>query len=157
MAVNQTECYRVVTIGYLKSFIGTNVQNSANGSTISISRTDDTYCHTYSELTGGTIIQTWSQGNTPNGDRDGITVNSAAVLGGNYANNQLVDQRDLGLKYTRFKSFSVSSASSVNSTIRSIGSFYGSGGGWSGSFDSSSYSVSGYGTKTITITLNAWR
>ena len=110
MAVQQTECYRVVTIGYLKSFIGTNIQNSANGSVISISRSDDTYCPTYSELTGGTIIQTWSQGSTPNGDRDGITVNSSAVLGGNYAENQLVDQRDLGLKYTRFKSFGISAS-----------------------------------------------
>ena len=110
MAVQQTECYRVVTIGYLKSFIGTNVQNSANGSVISISRSDDTYCPTYSELTGGTIIQTWSQGSTPNGDRDGITVNSNAILGGNYAANQLVDQRDLGLKYTRFKNFGISAS-----------------------------------------------
>lgn len=108
MAVQQTECYRVVTIGYLKNFIGDLIQNSSNGSVIHISRTDDTYCPTYSELTGGTIIQTWSQGSTPNGDRDGIVVSSSAILGGNYASNQLVDQKDLSLMYTRFKSFGIS-------------------------------------------------
>lgn len=108
MAVQQTECYRVVTIGYLKNFIGDLIQNSSNGSVIHISRTDDTYCPTYSELTGGTIIQTWSQGSTPNGDRDGIVVSSSAILGGNYAANQLVDQKDLSLMYTRFKSFGIS-------------------------------------------------
>ena len=111
MAVQQTECFRVITIGYLKSFIGDLVQNISNGQPIYITRTDDTYCPTYGELTGGTIIQTWAQGSTPNGDRDGITVRSTAVLGGEYASNQCVDERDLGLVYTRFKSFSVSSES----------------------------------------------
>ena len=85
------------------------MQNSSNGSTISITRTDDTYCPTYSELTGGTIIQTWKQGTTPNGDRDGITVNSTSLAtSAAYAANQLVDQRDLGLKYTRYSGLTIS-------------------------------------------------
>jgi len=113
MAVQQTECYRVVTIGYLKNFISNLIQNSTGG-TVTISRTDDTYCPTYSELTGGTIIQTWSQGSTPNGDRDGIVVNSSAILGGNYAANQLVDQKDLSLRYTRFNSLSIARSGSGN-------------------------------------------
>lgn len=114
MAVQQTECYRVVTIGYLKSFIGDLIQNSSNGSAIHISRTDDTYCPTYSELTGGTIVQTWKPGSTPYSDRDGIVVNSSAILGGNYAENQCVDQRDLSLMYTRFNSLSIARSGSGN-------------------------------------------
>jgi hypothetical protein len=52
----QTECLRVVTIGYLKSFIGNDVQDSSNSSPIYISSAyADTYCPTYSELTGGSI------------------------------------------------------------------------------------------------------
>ena len=114
MAVQNKDCYKVVTIGYLKSFIGQSGSSSLikdkDNESVSkiITRTDDTYCPTYGELIGGSIIQTWFQGSTPNGDRDGITVSSAAILGGNYATNQLVDQHDLELRYTRFKSFTVS-------------------------------------------------
>jgi len=109
----QTECLRVVTIAYLKNFIGSEVQNSANGSPMYISSTyRDDYCPTYSELIGGSVIQTWVQGATPNGDRDGIIVNSVSLATGvAYAPNQLVDQKDLSMMYTRFYSFSVSSAS----------------------------------------------
>lgn len=108
MAVQQTECYRVVTIGYLKSFIGSNIQNSS-GAVVYVNTTNpDTYCPTYSELTGGSLIPNWASGTTPNGDRDGITVNPSAILGGTYASNQCVDQRDLGLIYTRFNSLSIS-------------------------------------------------
>ena len=110
MAVQKTECYRVVTIGYLKSFIGNNIQNSA-GTVVYVNTTKpDTYCPTYSELTGGSLIPNWVQGSTPNGDRDGIVVSSSAILGGNYAANQLVDQKDLSLKYTRFKNFGISAS-----------------------------------------------
>lgn len=109
----QTECLKVVTIGYLKSFIGNLVQNSTNGNPISIQRSDDTYCPTYSELTGGRIIQTWSQGTTPKSDRDGITVSSKWAGGSSgYSANQLVDQRDLGLNYTRFRTLSISRSGS---------------------------------------------
>ena len=105
----QTECLRVVTIGYLKSFIGSDIQNSS-GNAVYINYSDNTYCPTYGELTGGTFIQNWAQGSTPNGDRDGIVVNSTcAGTGVGYSNNQLVNQRDLSMRYTRFKSFSVSS------------------------------------------------
>ena len=109
----QTECLRVVTIAYLKNFIGSEVQNSANGSPMYISSTyRDDYCPTYSELIGGSVIQTWAQGATPNSDRDGIIVNSVSLATGvAYAPNQLVDQKDLSMMYTRFYSFSVSSAS----------------------------------------------
>ena len=105
----QTECLKVVTIGYLKEFIGSDVQNSTNGSPMSISNSYlNTYCPTYSELTGGTIIQTWADGRTPRSDRDGITVSSTWAGGSSgYAANQLVDQRDLGLKFTRFNTLSI--------------------------------------------------
>ena len=122
MAVQNKDCYKVVTIGYLKSFIGTNIQNSSgavvyvNTNVLASEKRRDDYCPTYSELTGGTLIPNWAQGGTPNGDRDGITVSnpwfgSEPGSPQNYANNQLVDQKDLGLRYTRFLSFSVSSAS----------------------------------------------
>ena len=115
MAVQKTECYRIITIKYLKDFIGTNIQDSTDGSVkyvnlnaLSIEKRRDDYCPTYYELTQGDLVQNWKLGTTANGDRDGITVNPTAVLGGNYANNQCVDQRDLGLIYTRFNSLSIS-------------------------------------------------
>ena len=122
MAVQNKDCYKVVTIGYLKSFIGTNIQNSSgavvyvNTNVLAPEKRRDDYCPTYSELTGGNLIPNWAQGGTPNGDRDGITVSnpwfgSEPGSPQNYANNQLVDQKDLGLRYTRFLKFSVSSAS----------------------------------------------
>lgn len=114
----QTECLRVVTIGYLKRFIGQSgssslIKDSSNENVSKlISRTDDTYCPTYGELIGGGIIQNWKQGDTPNGDRDGIVVNSTWAGGSSaYATNQLVDQKDLSMKYTRWKTFTVSSPS----------------------------------------------
>lgn len=112
MAVAQNECYRVVTIGYLKNFIkdgNESLIKDSNGNSVNILREDDTYCPTYSELTGGTIVQTWKQGSTsPRSDRDGIAVSSSATLGGSYADNQLVNQKDVTLKYTRFGTLSIS-------------------------------------------------
>lgn len=99
---NLNECDHIITIGYLKSFIGTEIHSSGDDSRLYVNNDDDTYCPTYAELTGGTLIQNWSQGSTPNGDRDGI------VVGGSYANNQCVREGDLSMKYTRFKSFSIS-------------------------------------------------
>ena len=114
MAVQKTDCYKVVNIGYLKSLIGSNIQNN-NGEVVNVNTTQpDTYCPTYSELTGGTLIPNWSQGSTPRSDMDGITVNSTAVLGGTYKNNQLVDRKDLGVKYTRFNTLSISRTDSGN-------------------------------------------
>lgn len=111
MAVLQNECYRLVTIGYLKKFIGqsgstSSIQNDSGGYA-TITRTDDTYCPTYSELTGGTIIQAWSQGSTPKSDRDGIAVKPSAILGSGYANNQCVDRNDLYLSITRMLPLSI--------------------------------------------------
>ena len=111
MAVLQNECYRLVTIGYLKKFIGqsgstSSIQNNSGGY-VTITRTDDTYCPTYSELTGGTIIQAWSQGSTPKSDRDGIAVKPSAILGSGYANNQCVDRNDLYLSITRMLPLSI--------------------------------------------------
>lgn len=104
----QNECLRVVTIGYLKSFIGNEVQDSTNGAAMSVNHSDNTYCPTYAELTGGSLIQNWQQGSTPKGDRDGI------VVGGSYAANQLVRQQDLSLKYTRFSTLSIGRSGSGN-------------------------------------------
>ena len=104
----KTECLRVVNIAYLKEFIGNNVQNSSNGSTKYVDSSEDRYCPTYGELTGGTYIQTWSQGTNPRGDRDGIVVSQTwAGDGSRYADNQLVDQRDLSLRYTRLDELSI--------------------------------------------------
>ena len=118
MAVIQNECYRVVTIAYLKKFIKDGntylIQNSSGGNVdvnlnalAEANRRDD-YCPTYAELTGGSLIPTWQAGTTANGDRDGIIVSSSAILGGNYATNQLVDQSDLSLEYTRFSGLTIS-------------------------------------------------
>ena len=108
----QNECYKVVTIDYLKKFIkdgstyliqdgsGGNVDVNLNALTEEKRRDD--YCPTYSELNGGVLIQKWVQGSSPNSDQDGI------ILGGSYATNQLVRQQDLSLKYTRLDSFSIS-------------------------------------------------
>jgi len=99
----KTECLKVVTIGYLKTFIGDNIQD-ANGMVVRIARTDDTYCPTYRELTNGSILPVHTNGATPNGDVDGI------LVGGSYSNNQLVRQENLSAVYTRIKSFSISAS-----------------------------------------------
>lgn len=99
-----TECNKIVTIAYLKSFVGNNIQNTTDGSAMSVNSSDDNYCPTYGELVGGSLVQNhvaaasgrWSD------DVDGITV------GGGYANNECVRQEDLSLTYTRFKSLTSS-------------------------------------------------
>jgi len=86
-----TECQRIITLGYLDSFINGLIQSSANGTILSVNYggKSATYCPTYSELTGGTYIQVSSQNTSPNLDTDGIFVN------GTYTNNQNVRQQDL--------------------------------------------------------------
>jgi hypothetical protein len=98
----QTNCLRVVTIEYLKSFVN-NIQKS-DGSTYVISTDyDDTYCPTYSQLTGGTIVPVRVVASHPKDDVDGIRVNRIHHgTGANYANNQLVNRYDLQVEYTRF-------------------------------------------------------
>lgn len=100
-----TECQQIITIGFLNTFIGNDVQNSS-GVAQSVAGDSD-YCPTYSELTGGTLIQNWKEGTTPNGDQDGI------IIGGTYAANECVRRSDLSMKYTRFKEFSISAASTT--------------------------------------------
>ncbi len=115
----QNECNKLVTISYLKSFIrsgstyliqdssGNNVDVNLNA--LAAANRRDDYCPTYSELTGGSLIPNWSQGSSPNGDQDGIVVNSTcSSQGAAYANNQGVIQKDLSVKWTRFNSFSIS-------------------------------------------------
>lgn len=116
----QTNCLKVVTIGYLKSIIKDGstylIQNSSgsgvdvNLNALPAAKRDDTYCPTYSELTGGSLIPNWSTGSTPNGDTDGIYVNPTSTVGTGYAANQVVVQKDLQVKYTRFSSLSISAA-----------------------------------------------
>ena len=120
----QNECLKVITIAYLKSFIKDSygnllIQNS-NGASVDVNlnalaaanRRDD-YCPTYGELTGGSLIQLGRRASSPNGDVDGIVVNSVYTGGGSsvsYKTNQEVNQKDLSLIYTRFASFSISAS-----------------------------------------------
>lgn len=102
----QTKCNNIVTIGYLKNFIGDLIQNTA-GTVVHVnsSFTDNTYCPTYSQLTNGSILPKYVDGGTNKGasNIDGITVN------GTYSNvNELVKAEDLTLTFTRFKSITVS-------------------------------------------------
>ena len=100
----QTECNHIVTIGYLKTLIGNNVQNNS-GAVVSVNYSDNTYCPTYAELTGGTIIQNHKNGSGgASDDIDGI------VVSGSYTSLQRVLQEDLSLVYTRWKSFSIAAS-----------------------------------------------
>jgi hypothetical protein len=100
---NGNECNHIITLGYLKSFIGENVKDS-NGSVkhVTSSKGDD-YCPTYSELTGGSLIPNFVDGGSGKWSLnvDGITVN------GSYQSNQCVMQQDLVLTYTRFDSLTI--------------------------------------------------
>ena len=98
-----TECNKIVTIGYLKTFVGNNIQNSSGAVVAVNGASGDTYCPTYGELVGGSIVPKhvasgWS------GDIDGI------VIGGTYSNNECVKQSDLSLVFTRFKSLTASAS-----------------------------------------------
>lgn len=101
----QTECLKVVTIGYLKDFIGSNIQNSTGGTVyVSDTYTDNRYCPTFTELTNGSILPVWNEGaSSPRGDTDGILITGA------YESKQLVRQQDLVMRYTRFNTLSISS------------------------------------------------
>jgi len=103
----QTECLKVVTIGYLKTFIGNNIQDS-NGNIVTISQSDDTYCPSYTELTNGSIIPSHVQGSTPNSDVDGVIISTATTP---YSGTQLVDQRDLSIIWTRHNGLNISASS----------------------------------------------
>lgn len=100
----QTECLKVVTIGYLNSFIGNNIKDTSGNVRKAAGRDD--YCPTYGELTGGSLIPNWSQGSSPYLDIDGIYIT------GSYAGNQLVKQEDLQAKFTTFKTLTISRSGS---------------------------------------------
>lgn len=126
----QTECLRIVTIGYLKNFIGDLIKDS-NGAVVHINTTaktdyaNDEYCPTYRELTGGTLIVNHIQGTYPADDVDGIVVNRIFYNDGvsNYTEDQEVNQKDLLVAYTTFNGFSIGanpttiSACGGNSTL----------------------------------------
>lgn len=108
----QTECNHIVTIGYLRGRIQNYIQDS-NGNVVSISSsyTDDTYCPTYTELTGGSVIQTSSIAAHPKDDRDGISIAATCSDSGlAYTSEQEVNQLDLMINYTRFNTSSISAS-----------------------------------------------
>lgn len=111
MSVVQNECYRLVTIGYLKNFIKSGSKyliQKNDGTYVNLdSRTDTNWCPTYGDLTGGTIVPMYSKGTSPKNDTDGLIIKSTAILGGTYANNQCVDRGDLSLGYTRLSALQV--------------------------------------------------
>ena len=99
----QTECNHIITIGYLKDFTNGLIQNASgvaqqvNMNALPASARTDSYCPTYAQLTGGSLIpifvnagnHKWSQ------NVDGITIK------GTYDQNQCVKQEDLVATYTR--------------------------------------------------------
>ena len=92
---------QVVTIGYLKTFV--------NG-VISVNTTkSDSYCPTYAELTGGTLVQNYSAGTNPTNHKPGIKIPSCTV-GVGYTNNQLVIRQDLQLLWYVLQSVDVSAS-----------------------------------------------
>lgn len=100
----QNECLQVVTIKYLNDFIGDKIKDTDGN--VKTAAGEETYCPTYSELTGGGLIPNWQEGSSPFDDIDGIKVT------GSYAGNQLVRQQDLQVKYTKFKTLSISRSGS---------------------------------------------
>lgn len=115
--VSQNECYRLVTIKYIKNLIEQNaagdkslIQND-NGTyaTIASSVRED-YCPTYGEITGGTFVPYHKENTNPNQDKDGLVVNSRwyGDTAQTYANSQCVDRHDLSLAYTRLSVLNLS-------------------------------------------------
>ena len=93
---------QVVTIGYLKTFVsGILNVNSAYS--------DNTYCPTYSELTGGGIVTNYKADTNPTKTTNGIRINGCSVNTG-YENNQLVVIDDLELLYQQLQSIDVSAS-----------------------------------------------
>ena len=100
----QTECNQAITIGYLKSFVSSDIKNPTGG-TVNVTTTEnDDYCPTYSELTSGNILPLFVDGgnNKWYNNVDGITII------GTYAPGETVEQKDLVLTYTRYKNLSIS-------------------------------------------------
>ena len=94
----QTKCNDTVTIGYLKDLV--------NGIVSVTTSKSDSYCPTYAELTGGTLVPNFVDGGTNKwaSNVDGISVN------GTYENTQVVKVENLRVIYTRFKSITASAS-----------------------------------------------
>ena len=94
---------QVITIGYLKDFVGDVVK-------INSSYTDMSYCPTYAELTNGNLVLNFKDNTSPLSIVNGIYVNPKFTSTSTYANNQLVIREHLQLKYAELQSISVSAA-----------------------------------------------
>lgn len=115
----QTECLKVITIGYLKSFIGNYLHSSVDNSILIVDDSKgDEYCPTYGELSSGAIIQlAYIHPTDARYDNDGIVVNSTYTGGSTatpYAPNQEVNQKDLSIRYTTLNNISISLSKTSN-------------------------------------------
>ena len=93
---------QVVTIGYLKDFVSGKLTVNTNK--------PDTYCPTYAELTGGSLVKNYSAGANPKDTVNGIDIPNCTVNIG-YENNQLVIRQDLLLKYMVLDSIAITADS----------------------------------------------
>ena len=93
---------QVVTIGYLKEFVSGKLTVNTNK--------PDTYCPTYAELTGGSLVKNYSAGANPKDTVNGIDIPNCTVNIG-YENNQLVIRQDLLLKYMVLDSIAITADS----------------------------------------------
>ena len=118
MAVQQNECYRLVTIGYLKKLIeqsgsGSSLKSliqKSDGTYQGVGGTRDDYCPTYGELSAGTYVQVYKAGTTPNGDTDGLVINQrwTGDTAKTYTETQCVDRADVSVRYTRISGLQLS-------------------------------------------------
>ena len=95
---------QVVTIGYLKTFV--------NGILTVSTDKEDSYCPTYSELTGGVLVTNYKADTNPTKTTNGIKVNGCTVTttSTSYASNQLVIRQDLQLLYQQLQSITVAAS-----------------------------------------------
>ena len=114
MADIKTECYQVVTIGYIKTFLPNIQKSDGTQYELPSKYSNDTYCPTYYELTGGTIIPTRVVSDFPKDDVDGIKINSTHYGTSNpYTDNQLVDRKDLIVEWTRYSATTIGANKTV--------------------------------------------
>ena len=107
MALN--ECNHIITLDYLSAFTDNCIQDEngdikdINLNALPESAQTSGYCPTYSQLTGGSLVQVYSNtAETIYDYTDGI------IISGNYDGNQCVKQEDLSLKYIRFDDIIIS-------------------------------------------------
>ena len=107
---SNTICNKAISIGYLKSLIGDNIQDSQDGSIVHVNSNYDTYCPTYSELSGGTLIPIRViDNNDAANDVDGIIVNPICTeTSSGYTSGQVVNNEDVLVGWTRFISTTIS-------------------------------------------------